>query len=104
MNLVAKQNPSPSQLAARAGDNFAKMEKVLLLLRRYYGTDEGSWAPLFTLASDNFKKEQSGLYLRRDVKPTTIWESSHAKNMQLAEKLEKWTEEEMTKDGWMKNL
>jgi hypothetical protein len=47
------------------------------------------------------RKEQGGRYLQRDVKPTDIWESSHAKDIKLAEKLEKWTQEEMTKEGWV---
>jgi len=78
------------------------MEKVLLLLRQYISGDEGSYAPLYVLANKDFKLEQSGQYLQRDVKTTSFWQSSHAKNMKLAEKLEKWADEEMTKEGWVK--
>jgi hypothetical protein len=80
------------------------MEKVLLLLRQYISGDEGSYAPLYALANKNFKREESGIYLQRDVKTTRVWQSSYAKDMKLADKLEKWTEEEMTKEGWVKNV
>jgi hypothetical protein len=79
------------------------MEKVLLLLRQYISSDEGSYAPIWALANKDFKREESGLYLQRDVKTTNFWQSSHAKDMKLAEKLEKWTDEEMTKESWVKN-
>jgi len=102
LNLVTEQSESLSQLAGRAGDNFATMEKVLLLLRQYISSDEGSYAPLYALANKDFKREESGFYLQWDVKITSIWQSSHAKDMKFADKLEKWTEEEMTKEGWLK--
>ncbi len=78
------------------------MEKVLLFLGQYLSGDEGSYAPLWALANKGFPREYSGLYLQRDVNTTSFWQSSHAKNMMLAEKLENWTEEEMTKEGWVK--
>lgn len=80
------------------------MEKVLLLLGQYIGSDEGSWAPTWALANKGFKREDSGLYLQRDAKTTSIWQSSHAKDMKLAETLERWTEGEMAKEGWVKNV
>jgi hypothetical protein len=49
------------------------MEKVLQLLRQYISGDEGSYAPLYTLANKDFKKEESRLYIRRDVKTTSFW-------------------------------
>lgn len=77
---------------------------MLLLLRQYISSDEGSYAPLYILANKDFKREESGLYIRRDVKTTNLWQSSYAKDMKLADELEKWTEEEMTKEGWVKNV
>ena len=56
------------------------------------------------MANKDFKQKESGLYLQRDVKTTSLWQSSYAKDVKLADKLEKWTEEEMTKEGWVKNM
>jgi hypothetical protein len=96
-------NLSSSQLAARAGSNFNIMRKVLHLLGLYIDADEGSYTSLFTLASKEFKAEHSGKYFERVAKTGTwwVWESGYAKDMKLAEKLEKWTREEMVKEGWV---
>jgi len=64
---------------------------------QYIGPDEGSYTMLFTIASNDMKVEQSGKYFERVAKTGTWWESSQAKDMELAAKLEEWTKKEMGK-------
>ena len=45
------------------------------------------------------KKEQSGMYFERIAKAGS--QSSKAKDMVLAAKLEEWTKELMRKEGWV---
>ncbi|KAM0550582.1 hypothetical protein ACHAPJ_008840 [Fusarium lateritium] len=64
-----------------------------------YDGDKGSWTSLFCVASPDFKQSQSGTYFQRIAEAG--WQSCMAKDEALAEKLEKWTEEEMKKGGWV---
>jgi NAD(P)-dependent dehydrogenase (short-subunit alcohol dehydrogenase family) len=93
-----------SQLADRAGENFNYLSKFLRLMRQYIDSDRGSYTSLFCVASKDMKKEQSGKYFERVAKSGTWWESKYAKDPHLAEKLEKWTREQMDKEGWVKNV
>jgi NAD(P)-dependent dehydrogenase (short-subunit alcohol dehydrogenase family) len=72
---------------------------VLNAFGGYTDADTGSWTSVFCAASPKMKAEQSGTYFERIVKPG--WQSSSAKNMELAARLESWTEEEMKKEGWV---
>ena len=71
--------------------------KVFHLFGGYMDTDTGAWTSVFCAASPMMKKEQSGTYFQRIA--TSGWQSSAAKDMVLAAKLEDWTKEEMKKKG-----
>lgn len=60
--------------------------------------DKGSWTSLFCAASPEMKKEESGAYFQR-VADSGGWQSSMAKDVELADRLEKWTCEQMGKWG-----
>jgi hypothetical protein len=62
--------------------------------------DKGSWTSLFCVASQEMKREDCGKYWQRFADPNG-WQSSSAKDMELAKKLEIWTKNEMEKGGWM---
>ena len=114
----------PGSLSAKAGEGeiwtaavhpglvesnlsaHAQIPPPVRIILKVYGAiggivdgDKGSWTSLFCAASPEMKKEQSGTYFQRLAEPG--WESGNAKNMQLAEKLEGWTREEMKKEGWI---
>jgi hypothetical protein len=97
-----------TQLAGRSGKNFANWngEKFFKLLGAYVGLDDGSYTNLFTIASKDFKPEQSGEYFVRVAKTRKesmmAWETGQAKDLKLAERLDKWTREKMTQEGWVK--
>lgn len=74
--------------------------KVFHLFGGYMDTDTGSWTSVFCVASPMMKKEQSGTYFERIAKAG--WQSSAAKDMVLAAKLDDWTKKEMEKEGWAK--
>lgn len=61
--------------------------------------DKGAWTNVFCIASPEMKPSQSGLYFERIAKPGS--ESSKAKNMELAEELDKWTRAEMQNKGFI---
>ena len=62
--------------------------------------DKGAWTPIFCVASPEMKVDQSGIYFERIAKPGTL-ESAKAKDLKIAERLEEWTQMEMTKQGWV---
>lgn len=62
-------------------------------------TDPGSYTSVYCVASPDFKAEYSGAYFERIAK-VHGWSSSNSKKMDLAEKLETYTEELMTSGGW----
>lgn len=67
-----------------------------------YDADKGSWTSVFCAASPEATQYESGTYFQRIAKPG--WQSSMAKDMTLAAKLEEWTVEEMRKGGWSANV
>jgi len=90
-----------SQLAGRAQSTFLKVVlPVFRFLGQYTDSDTGSWTSVFCVASPEMRAEQSGRYFERIAKKG--WESSYAKDLNLAAKLESWTEDLMKKEGWIK--
>jgi NAD(P)-dependent dehydrogenase (short-subunit alcohol dehydrogenase family) len=73
--------------------------KVFHLFGGYMDTDTGAWTSVFCAASPLMKREQSGTYFERIAKAG--WQSSAAKDMALAAKLDDWTKNEMQKEGWV---
>lgn len=61
--------------------------------------DTGSWTSVFCAASPEMRKDQSGTYFQRIAEAG--WQSSLAKDMALAAKLEEWTRETMRTEGWI---
>jgi retinol dehydrogenase-12 len=65
----------------------------------FVDADKGSWTSLCCVAGEEMKREDCGKYWQRIADPNG-WQSGAAKDLELAERLEKWTKEEMTKKGW----
>ncbi|VUC28999.1 unnamed protein product [Clonostachys rosea] len=61
--------------------------------------DEGAWTSVYCVASPELEASHSGGYFVRIAKPGMHF--GKAKDMNLAEKLEKWTETEMKKHGFV---
>lgn len=78
--------------------------KRLLIVIRWFGAyvdgDTGSWTSVFCVASSEMKAEQSGTHFQRIAVKATR-ESSYAKDMNLANRLEVWTKEKMTHEGFV---
>jgi retinol dehydrogenase 12 len=90
-----------SQLNVRS-----EISGVLKMLFSIYGAmggridgDKGSWTSLFCAASPAMGKEHSGIYFQRFAKPGA--QSSNAKDLELARRLETWTLNEMKTKGWI---
>ncbi|CAG9946934.1 unnamed protein product [Clonostachys rosea f. rosea IK726] len=64
-------------------------------------TDKGAWTPVFCAASPEMKPEQSGEYFERIAKTGGMLQSAKSKDLELAEKLERWVEAEMKKQGYI---
>ena len=62
--------------------------------------DKGSWTSIFCAASPEMRKEHSGAYFQRFADPKG-WQSTMAKDAQLAMKLQEWTVKEVQKEGWI---
>jgi NAD(P)-dependent dehydrogenase (short-subunit alcohol dehydrogenase family) len=84
----------------------AEMPRILRAAFELYGAmggkmdaDKGSWTTLFCAASLDMTKKQSGTYFQRIAEPG--WQSKTAKNMALANKLDEWTKDLMTREGWV---
>jgi NAD(P)-dependent dehydrogenase (short-subunit alcohol dehydrogenase family) len=94
-----------TNLADSAGKSGSGMRTVFSVIRMFgliWPADKGSWTSLFCVASQHMKAEQSGTYneiFGRFGEPT--WQSGAAKDLKLAERLEKWTEDVMRKEGWV---
>jgi NAD(P)-dependent dehydrogenase (short-subunit alcohol dehydrogenase family) len=84
--------------------DFSGWMKAMIAPARWMGfeidADRGSWTSLFCIASQEMKREDCGKYWQRFADPNG-WQSSSAKDMELAKKLESWTKNEMEKGGWM---
>ncbi|KAL2840768.1 hypothetical protein BJY01DRAFT_218100 [Aspergillus pseudoustus] len=93
-----------SNLATAVEESGTAMNSVFSVLRMLgmlITADKGSWTSLFCAASKDMKAEESGGYFeifKRCSEPR--WQSSAAKNAELAEKLEEWTAEVMRPEGW----
>lgn len=75
---------------------------ALRCLRLLWSADKGSWNSLFCAAGQDMKAEQSGKYIElyhRFGEPW--WQSGSSKDGELAKKLDEWTRETMSKDGWV---
>lgn len=72
--------------------------KVFSALGGRIHADKGSWTSVFCAASLEMKKEQSGTYFQRIAEAG--WQSSMAKDMDLAARLEEWTRTEMKNEGF----
>jgi NAD(P)-dependent dehydrogenase (short-subunit alcohol dehydrogenase family) len=89
-----------SQLEGRVESGAQRaLLKVFHFFGGYMDTDTGAWTSVFCAVSPEMKKEQSGTYFERIAKAG--WQSSAAKNMVLAAKLEDWTKDLMEKEGWV---
>jgi retinol dehydrogenase-12 len=64
----------------------------------FVDADKGAWTSLYCVAGKEMKSEDCGKYWQRIADPNG-WESSSAKDLELAERLEEWTREEMKKKG-----
>lgn len=62
--------------------------------------DTGSWTSVFCAASPEMMGKNSGAYFQRIADPHG-WQSKMAKDVVLAETLEKWTQEQMRNGGWL---
>jgi NAD(P)-dependent dehydrogenase (short-subunit alcohol dehydrogenase family) len=77
---------------------------VMRTLGLIWTADKGSWNSLYCVAGDDMAAQQSGTYVetfRRFGEPW--WQSSAAKNAELADKLEVWTAQAMKKGGWARS-
>lgn len=86
-----------------SGSGIMRFLSVLRIFGLMYSADKGSGTSLFCAASQDMKAEQSGMYLEifhRFGEPW--WQSSAAKDVKLAERLEEWTEEVMKTEGWVR--
>jgi NAD(P)-dependent dehydrogenase (short-subunit alcohol dehydrogenase family) len=94
-----------TNLVTAVGDEASGMKSVLPVFRLFgmiMSADKGSYTSLFFVASQDMKPEQSGTYCeihKRLIEPR--WQSSAAKDANLAERLEEWTKEEMKNEGWV---
>ncbi|ETS74844.1 hypothetical protein PFICI_13328 [Pestalotiopsis fici W106-1] len=81
------------------------MGSVFSVARKFgliWPADKGSWNTLYCIASEDMKAEQSGGYLEifaRFGEPKC--QNAAAKDEKLAERLERWTEEMMKREGWV---
>ncbi|KAL1865739.1 hypothetical protein VTK73DRAFT_5085 [Phialemonium thermophilum] len=91
-----------TNLATSVGKLWLMSFSALRMLGLMWPADKGSWTSLFCVAGPTMKAEQSGTYMeifRRFGEPRCL--SDAATNEELAERLEKWTREEMSRGGWL---
>lgn len=95
----------PGLVDSNIGEH-AEMPGILRKFFNVYGSlggrvdaDKGSWTSVFCAASPDMKRDQSGTYFQRIAEAG--WQSSKAKDVDLAAKLEEWTAIEMKKGGWI---
>ena len=84
------------------GFGVATLLSTSRMLGLLWPADKGSWNSLFCAASADMKAEQSGEYFEifhRFGEPR--WQSSAAKDENLAKRLEEWTAELIRKEGWI---
>ncbi|KAF2735259.1 hypothetical protein EJ04DRAFT_601526 [Polyplosphaeria fusca] len=86
-----------------SGWGFASVLSALRMFGLIMHADKGSWTSAFCAASRDMKVEQSGAYLeifQRFGEPW--WQSSAAKDVKLAERLDEWTRKMFDMTGLMK--
>ena len=85
-----------SQLGARA--QLPRWFRILIAPYAAFGGridgDKGAWTSVFCAASPEMKSENSGAYFQRIADPSG-WQSSMAKNAELATELEEWTRKKL---------
>lgn len=94
----------PGIVHTQLGSHVESLPMWLNVAARIVGTDgdTGSWSNVFCAASPGMKREQSGAYYsQRSVLVEPPCESAAAKDIDLAEKLEDWTKQEMKRKGWI---
>ncbi len=95
----------PGLVKTQLGDNaqFPRLVKMAFSIYKSLGGgfdgDKGSWTSLYCAASQDMKREQSGTYFQRIAERG--FQSSTGDDMELAARLEEWTESEMEKHGWI---
>ncbi|KAF2494420.1 NAD(P)-binding protein [Lophium mytilinum] len=94
-----------TNLAASVGSGWGigSVLSVARKLRLMIPADKGAWTSLFCAASADMKAEQCGEYFEifgRFGEPK--WQSSAAKDGELAERLDGWTGEVMRKERWVR--
>lgn len=90
-DLFQKSTGSAPQLVLRVAEPIMRCLGVL------DPQEKGAWSSLFSIASSDFKKANSGAYIVPYAKIGTP--SKHAQNENLAEKLWEWTETELRGKG-----
>lgn len=68
-----------------------------------WDSDKGSWTTVYCAASGSMRREESGAYFQRLADPCG-WKSKDAKDPALAERLDKWTREEMGRKGFIEEI
>jgi hypothetical protein len=66
-------------------------------------SNQGSYTSVYCVASQDMKPEDSGSYYERIAK-ISCWASSMSKDLDLAAKLDKYTEDLMKRGGWAPTL
>ncbi|KAJ1327031.1 retinol dehydrogenase 12 [Microdochium nivale] len=96
----------PGLVFTGLGDKANTVPGFLLTLLIWYmklgagvDADTGAWTSLFCVAGKQMMREQSGTYFQRVAQRGE--ESEDAKDLELARKLEEWTETEMQRGGWV---
>lgn len=85
-----------------AGSISAKLFSVVRLFGGMMSAERGSWSNVYCVASSLMKADESGAYVEihhRLGEPQ--WQSAQAKDEQLAERLESWSRDILTKEGWI---
>ncbi|KAJ9133404.1 putative Carbonyl reductase [Pleurostoma richardsiae] len=94
----------PGVVESQLGEHVESLSMWLRLVASLVrvGGDEGSWSSVFCAASPGMKRQQSGMYYcQRSVLVEPSYQSSAAKDLDLAARLEEWTSKEMKKGGWI---
>jgi NAD(P)-dependent dehydrogenase (short-subunit alcohol dehydrogenase family) len=97
-------NPGLVQTNLGAHDDFPRWMRWVAVPAAWLGlawtSDKGSWTSLYCAASEQMKETESGAYFIRLANPKGS-RSAYALDVELAERLETWTVEEMKKKGFL---
>jgi len=96
----------PGLVQTNLGERASAFPPMVLQLAKWYSAlggardaASGAFTSLYCAASTDFTRDMSGRYFQPVAKFGN--ESAYAKDMELARKLEAWTEGEMRKRGWL---